>query len=181
MTLIRGALYSLTCMIQLLCLLAIVDIARSFTFHQSTIITKHTISNNYATTKSYMYPRPRLMSKQTINIPVRTQHRQTQFCCYAATSNSNGNGNEANEDEDEPKSVMEEELERLQQTLTSIEALEERNKAQLDSFVDEEDQWNSLEDDEQELLDSKERTAERLEKMTEELLQMWIGAKSMDG
>ena len=79
------------------------------------------------------------------------------------------------------KTSLEEELDRLQQTLTSIEALEERNKAQLDSFVDEEDQWNSMEEFERELLQSKDEVVERMEKMAEELMQMWMGAKSMEG
>jgi hypothetical protein len=76
---------------------------------------------------------------------------------------------------------IEEELNRLQGRLNSIEALESRNEAQLDSFMDKEDQWNSMDDAERELLESKQETLDLLEKMTEELLQMWIGAKSMEG
>ncbi|KAG7339292.1 peptide deformylase [Nitzschia inconspicua] len=44
----------------------------------------------------------------------------------------------------------------LRAQLSYIEALEERNKAQLDSFLDEQDQWDSLEPFEQELLLQKE-------------------------
>ena len=81
----------------------------------------------------------------------------------------------------ERKSGVEEEMERLQQLMMLIEALEERNKAQLDSFIDKEDQWNSLEEFERELLESKESIVAQMEKLTEELLQLWMGAKSMDG
>ena len=86
------------------------------------------------------------------------------------------------QDGDSPvDSPVEDELNRLQNTLHAIEALEERNKAQLESFVDEADQWDSLEEHERELLQSKEVVVQQLEKMTEELLQMWMGAKSMEG
>ena len=73
------------------------------------------------------------------------------------------------------------EIEQLQQQLTYIEALEERNRAQLDSFVDEQDQWDSMEEDERQLLQSKQSTVDRLEQMTSELVSMWMGGKSMDG
>lgn len=46
-------------------------------------------------------------------------------------------------------------MEELQGQLSYIEALEERNKAQLDSFIDEQDQWDSLEPFEQVLLARK--------------------------
>jgi hypothetical protein len=85
------------------------------------------------------------------------------------------------QDGDQPVDSVEEELNRLQNNLHAIEALEERNKAQIESFIDEADQWDSLEDYERELLQSKEAVVQRLNKMTEELLQMWMGAKSMDG
>jgi hypothetical protein len=84
-------------------------------------------------------------------------------------------------DENMAKTAIEDELERLQQTFSSIEALEERNKAQIESFVDEEDQWNSLEEFERQLLSSKTQVVEQMEKIAEELLQMWMGAKSMEG
>lgn len=85
------------------------------------------------------------------------------------------------ENENEEVSPIEKELERLQQILTSIEALEERNKAQIDSFVDEQDQWESMDESERQLLESKSEVEKQMEKMTEELMQMWMGAKSMDG
>ena len=56
-------------------------------------------------------------------------------------------------------------LEELQVQLSYIEALEERNKAQLDSFVNEQDQWESLEPFEQELLLSKEEVLKQIEKL----------------
>lgn len=99
----------------------------------------------------------------------------------AADRNADVGEHENDQSETDSINTIEEELERLQHTLASIEALEERNKAQLDSFVDEEDQWNSLEEFERELLESKEEIEERMEKMAEELLQMWMGAKSMEG
>ncbi|GFH57933.1 hypothetical protein CTEN210_14409 [Chaetoceros tenuissimus] len=85
------------------------------------------------------------------------------------------------ENESEEVSPIEKELERLQQILTSIEALEERNKAQIDSFIDEQDQWESMDESERQLLESKADVEKQMEKMTEELMQMWMGAKSMDG
>ena len=76
---------------------------------------------------------------------------------------------------------IEEELENLQQQLALIESLEQRNEAQLDSFVDEQDQWESLEPEEQDLLRSKDEIVERMDQITTELLQLWMGAKSQDG
>lgn len=98
--------------------------------------------------------------------------RLRSFLIYASDESNDG---------DAIKNGVEEELEMLQQKLNLIEALEERNKAQLDSFVDEEDQWDSLEDYEKELLESKAEVLERMETITEELLQLWMGAKSMEG
>ena len=54
----------------------------------------------------------------------------------------------------------------LQEKLVYIQALEERNKAQIDSFVDEEHQWESMEEYERELLSSKDD----IEKQLDELL-----------
>lgn len=76
---------------------------------------------------------------------------------------------------------IEEELERLQEQLALIEALEQRNEAQLDSFVDEQDQWDSLESEEKDLLQSKDEILKRMDQITTELLQLWMGAKSQDG
>lgn len=83
-------------------------------------------------------------------------------------------------DDQEGKTDIEKELERLQYTLITIEALEERNKAQLESFVNEEDQWNSLEDFERELLGSKEEILERTNKMVEKMTRLWMDAKSVE-
>jgi len=85
------------------------------------------------------------------------------------------------QEDDQPTNPIEEELNHMQNTLSTIEAIEERNKAQLDSFVDEEDQWDSLEEYERELLQSKEAVVQRMDTMAEELLQMWLGAKSIEG
>ena len=93
----------------------------------------------------------------------------------------NNSNKDSTDEQSKESNVIEEELEMLHQNLASIEALEERNKAQIDSFIDEEDQWNSLEDFERELLESKSDIEERMENMTEELMQMWLGAKSMEG
>ncbi|KAL9179333.1 hypothetical protein ACHAXT_008623 [Thalassiosira profunda] len=76
---------------------------------------------------------------------------------------------------------IEEELERLQNQLTLIEALEERNKAQLESFVDEEDQWNSLEEEERELLSSKAEVVREMETLSEELVLLFLGEKMRGG
>jgi hypothetical protein len=80
-----------------------------------------------------------------------------------------------------PKTTVEEELERLQQQLSWIEALEARNEAQLDSFIDKKDQWDSLEEEEKMLLESKESIVQEMEILTEQLIQLWMGQKSMDG
>jgi len=64
--------------------------------------------------------------------------------------------------------VVEEEFDRLQGQMHYIEALEIRNEAQLGSFVDREDQWNSMEEDERELLESKDSILLRMEYLREE-------------
>ncbi|CAJ1950457.1 unnamed protein product [Cylindrotheca closterium] len=79
------------------------------------------------------------------------------------------------------QSGVEAELERLQEQLSLIEALEERNKAQLDSFVDEDDQWNSLEAYEKELLNCKDKLVERMDILAEQMVMLWMGQKSQDG
>eukprot|EP00804_Cyclotella_cryptica_P006929 CCRYP_007068-RA/>CCRYP_007068-RA protein AED:0.34 eAED:0.34 QI:0/-1/0/1/-1/1/1/0/88 len=85
------------------------------------------------------------------------------------------------DDEPEAFKSIKEEIGFLQHQLTYIEALEERNKAQLDSFVNEQDQWDAMEEDERKLLRSKSDIEERLEHMTSELITLWIGGKSMEG
>lgn len=77
--------------------------------------------------------------------------------------------------------AIQQELERLQDQLSIIEALEERNKAQLESFIDEEDQWNSMEEEEREFLKSKDSVIEQMELLTEQLVMLWMGQKSQDG
>lgn len=111
-----------------------------------------------------------------LSIQVR-QCRQRDFQTnlqLSVSQNINESGNTANGD-------IEEELEKLREQLTLIEALEQRNEAQLDSFVDKQDQWESLEKEEQELLRSKDDIVERMDQITTELLQLWMGAKSQDG
>jgi hypothetical protein len=103
----------------------------------------------------------------------RDSFDETRLC--SSSSNS------IDTDGETPKSGVEEELERLQAQLSWIEALEARNEAQLDSFVDEQDQWNSLEDEERILLESKESTTQRMEVLAEQLIQLWMGQKSMEG
>lgn len=51
----------------------------------------------------------------------------------------------------------------LESELALIEAIEERNKAQIFSFIDEEDQWNSMEQSERELLQNKNNIISRLQ------------------
>jgi hypothetical protein len=88
---------------------------------------------------------------------------------------------ESGDDEVPKSSSIEVELELLQQDFTLIEALEARNEAQLDSFVDKEDQWNSLDQEERILLESKEFLVQRMEILAEKMVQLWMGQKSMDG
>eukprot|EP00980_Cylindrotheca_fusiformis_P009204 scaffold2003_cov139-Cylindrotheca_fusiformis.AAC.20 len=76
---------------------------------------------------------------------------------------------------------IEAELQRLQDQLSSIEALEARNEAQLDSFVNEEDQWNSMEAEEQNLLKSKDEVIEKMETLAEQMVVLWMGQKSQEG
>jgi len=76
---------------------------------------------------------------------------------------------------------IEEELERLQNQLSLIEAIEERNRAQLESFVDEKDQWGSLEEDERVLLGSKDSILEKMEVLSEEIVMLFIGQKVKRG
>jgi hypothetical protein len=74
---------------------------------------------------------------------------------------SNGSKDDDNEDFDEMSLISS-----LQNTICSIEALEERNTAQIESFIDEKDQWESLELYEQELLSSKEEILKQLSELT---------------
>ena len=94
-----------------------------------------------------------------------------------------GSSSSSDEGEKDPKekNPIEVELEQLQYQLELIEALEIRNESQLDSFVDKQDQWDSLEEEERILLQSKPTIEKRMEVLTEELIQLWMGSKSMDG
>eukprot|EP00585_Thalassiosira_rotula_P006597 CAMPEP_0196134194 /NCGR_PEP_ID=MMETSP0910-20130528/3152_1 /TAXON_ID=49265 /ORGANISM="Thalassiosira rotula, Strain GSO102" /LENGTH=884 /DNA_ID=CAMNT_0041394043 /DNA_START=266 /DNA_END=2920 /DNA_ORIENTATION=+ len=94
---------------------------------------------------------------------------------------SSGNENNGNNDDGASTTSIEGELERLQNQLFLIEAIEERNRAQLDSFVDEEDQWDSLEEDERVLLRSKDVITQEMESLTEQLVMLFMGQKMMDG
>ena len=76
---------------------------------------------------------------------------------------------------------IEEEIERLQNQLTLIEAIEERNRAQLGSFVDEKDQWESLDEEEREFLNSKDSIVARMESLSEELVLLFMGQKMKNG
>jgi hypothetical protein len=61
-------------------------------------------------------------------------------------------------------------LEDLQNQLTWIEAIEERNLAQLESFIDERHQWESLETAEQDLLSRKQSILDSSDDLTKKLL-----------
>jgi hypothetical protein len=121
---------------------------------------------------------------KNINARIRNQpvigNAQPSFLTLHNASDGSDAAGEGQE-EGEIENGVEEEIQRLQEILDSIEAIEERNKAQLESFVDEQDQWDSMDDFEKELLESKEEVLEQMEKMAEELLQLWMGAKSMEG
>jgi hypothetical protein len=105
----------------------------------------------------------------------------SSHCDVAPVYSSPSNGNSAAADSDEPTNGISMEIERLQQQLNFIEAIEERNKAQIDSFVDEQDQWDSMEEYERQLLQSKVEVEKRLEQLTSELVSLWISGKSIEG
>ena len=85
------------------------------------------------------------------------------------------------DDDTSSQKGIEEELERLQNQLSLIEALEERNKAQLESFVDEKDQWESLEEDERVLLSSKDEILKKMEILSEEIVMLFMKQKVKNG
>ena len=58
---------------------------------------------------------------------------------------------------------------------------QERNKAQLDSFVDEEDQWQSPEEDERDFLRSKDIIIQKMEVLAEQLVMLFMGQKMRNG
>jgi hypothetical protein len=112
---------------------------------------------------------------------VSNEQRLSTHCDVAPIYCSLSNTDSAAADSDEPPNAIAIEMESLQQQLTFIEALEERNKAQIDSFIDEQDQWNSMEEHERQLLQSKVKIEKRLEQLTSELVALWIGEKSIEG
>jgi len=85
------------------------------------------------------------------------------------------------DDDTSSRTGIEEELERLQNQLSLIEAIEERNRAQLESFVDEQDQWESLEEDERVLLSSKDEILKKMEVLSEEIVMLFMGQKVKNG
>ena len=93
---------------------------------------------------------------------------------------SNDDDDAVSDNADLPARVQQE-MQDLQYQLSLIEALEERNRAQLDSFIDEQDQWESLAAEEQQLLQNKQTLEERLEELLSQLVNDWMGRKSLDG
>ena len=91
----------------------------------------------------------------------------TTLLSSSVENNRNENENESNKTEDNEILISS-----LQNTLCSIEALEERNTAQIQSFIDEKDQWESLELYEQELLSSKEEILKRLSELNLSLIHI---------
>jgi hypothetical protein len=81
--------------------------------------------------------------------------------------NEKGGGQEDNDDDSNiiPGHLR---LQRLQNELLWIEAIEERNRAQLDSFIDEQHQWESLDSDEKDLLLGKQSIMDTIEKLMKE-------------
>lgn len=76
---------------------------------------------------------------------------------------------------------MSKELDDLRNQLSAIEALEERNKAQIDSFIDEQDQWDSMEPFERKMIESKGTIEARMEDIVLKLMNGWMDQKIMDG
>mmetsp|Transcript_6265 Transcript_6265/g.15080 ORF Transcript_6265/g.15080 Transcript_6265/m.15080 type:complete len:162 (+) Transcript_6265:107-592(+) len=113
-------------------------------------------------------------------ISIAANHGTSLHLSSSSTSDNDATADNTSESSD-PSNAITEEMEQLQQQLTYIEALEERNKAQLESFVDAQDQWDSMEEEERQLLRSKADIERRLERMTSELVNMWMGGKSMEG
>eukprot|EP00985_Skeletonema_marinoi_P013317 scaffold6578_cov141-Skeletonema_marinoi.AAC.15 len=126
----------------------------------------------------------KLANKAALGLLIMPTHKSTLTNVRGALSKVFMSPAEADAgivEDDSSSSGIEEELEKLQHQLTLIEAIEERNKAQIYSFIDEEDQWNSMEEWEQELLSSKEALTQRMEQMTEELVLMFMGEKAKNG
>ena len=109
---------------------------------------------------------------------VHTQYFKEKYVTHLSLSQDGQQGQDSTENDG---GAIQQELERLQDQLSIIEALEERNKAQLESFVDEEDQWMSMDEEEREFLKSKDNVIEQMEILTEQLVMLWMGQKSQDG
>lgn len=108
-------------------------------------------------------------------------HTQSFKEKYGTNLSLSQDGQQGQDSTENDGGAIQQELERLQDQLSIIEALEERNKAQLESFIDEEDQWNSMEEEEREFLKSKDSVIEQMELLTEQLVMLWMGQKSQDG
>jgi hypothetical protein len=93
--------------------------------------------------------------------------RKNWYNWFSSTTTLSSSSVENNRNENESNKTEENEIliSSLQNALCSIEALEERNTAQIESFIDEKDQWESLELYEQELLSSKEEILKRLSEL----------------
>ena len=106
-------------------------------------------------------------SHNTMNVRSPIRVKRTTRTIWKSTSSSfyslSALENSINEDNhDKINNDQDEIISSLQNTLSYIEALEKRNTAQIYSFVDEEDQWESLEPYERELLSSKKEISKRL-------------------
>lgn len=76
---------------------------------------------------------------------------------------------ETNGKKESSQSKLQEELSNIQIQLTLIEAIEARNEAQIYSFVDEQDQWESMDEEDRLLLQSKLLLEERRDDIESEL------------
>ena len=136
------------------------------------------------TRRAYLHAELRFSSwgYDASNVRIQSLVYPSSTGAWLPLASSRSNADNDNSDRQTSESnILEEELERLQNQLSLIEALEERNKAQLESFVDEQDQWDSMDQEDRELLLQKDDIIRRLEILAEEVVQIWMGAKSMEG
>ena len=150
--------------------LLVPEFAFSFTGGLTTALTHHQYNKRYVVVSSTSFVSPS-------NIIIQEGFENQCFRLFLSHVNDDDNNGRVRS----PSAAVEEELENLKNQLTLIEALEARNESQIDSFVDEEDQWNSMEEEDRTLLQSKDSILERMELLTEQLIQLWMGQKSMDG
>mmetsp|Transcript_11985 Transcript_11985/g.11706 ORF Transcript_11985/g.11706 Transcript_11985/m.11706 type:complete len:156 (-) Transcript_11985:1892-2359(-) len=122
-----------------------------------------TLTKTMMTVDAFVYHH----SDHTMNVRSPIRIKQTTRMSWKSPSSfafpaslSSSENSILNEDNDNDQD--EEIISSLQNTLSYIEALEQRNTAQIYSFVDEKDQWESLEPYERELLSSKEEILKRL-------------------